>query len=59
MVIPFKGRRICVNSALFYDHHFREGLFILMNGLVFTARITDINRGGLGCSEEKREQRKG
>lgn len=58
MAIPLKGREICVNSALFYDHHFREGLFILMNGLVFTARITDINRGGLGLSGEKREQKK-
>lgn len=58
-VIPLKGRRICVSSALFYDHHFREGLFILMNGLVFTARITDIDRGGLGSSGEKREQKNG
>lgn len=29
-----------------------------MNGLVFTARITDINRGGLGFSGDKREGRK-
>lgn len=58
MVIPLESRKICVNSALFYDHHFREGLFILMNGLIFTARITDINRGGLGFSGEKQEQKK-
>lgn len=59
MVIPLKGRTFCVNSAFFYDHHFREGLFILMNGLIFAAKITDINRSGLGFSGEKREQKKG
>lgn len=58
MAIPLKGRRICVNSALFYDHPFREGLFILMNGLIFTERITDINRRGLSFSGEKREQKR-
>lgn len=30
-----------------------------MNGLIFAAKITDINRSGLGFSGEKREQKKG